>query len=81
MALAEERDIDLVALDKALAELAAIDPQQSRLIELRLFGRVSIEETAEVLGISQATVKREWRLARAGFYHNLKKGLAVAGEG
>jgi RNA polymerase sigma factor (TIGR02999 family) len=58
-------EVDLLALDKALGRLAGFDPQQSRVIELRYFGGLTIEETAEVIGISPATVKREWMMARA----------------
>jgi len=52
-------------LDEALTRLAALDPQQGRIVELRYFSGMSIEETAEVLGISPATVKRDWSMARA----------------
>jgi RNA polymerase sigma factor (TIGR02999 family) len=62
---AGERDIDLVALDDALVALAAHGPRQARIVELRFFGGLGIEETAEVLGISPATVKREWSVAKA----------------
>jgi RNA polymerase sigma factor (TIGR02999 family) len=65
VALPRARDVDLVALDDALNQLAALDPQQSRLVELRFFGGLSIEETSVVLGVSPATVKREWATARA----------------
>jgi len=65
IALPQRREIDVVALDDALTSLATLDPQQSRLVELRFFGGLSIEETAVVLGISPATVKREWSTARA----------------
>jgi RNA polymerase sigma factor (TIGR02999 family) len=58
-------DVDLLALDEALERLAKLDPQQSEIIELRYFGGLSIEDTAEVLGISPATVKRSWSSARA----------------
>ena len=58
-------EIDLVDLDEALVRLAARDPQQSRIVELRYFSGLAIEETAEVLGISPATVKRDWVMARA----------------
>lgn len=61
----EEPDLDLVALDDALGELAEMDPQQSRIVELRFFGGLTIEETAEVVGVSPMTVKREWALAKA----------------
>jgi RNA polymerase sigma factor (TIGR02999 family) len=72
MALVEQRELDLIALDSALDELAALDPQQARTVELRFFGGLSIEETAAVLGISQATVKREWNSAKAWLYHQMK---------
>ena len=61
----EERQVDLINLDRALEDLARHDPQQSRIVELRYFGGLSIEETADVLGISPATVKRQWTFARA----------------
>lgn len=64
-ALPQQRDVDLVALDDALNQLAAMDQQQSRVVELRFFGGLSIEETSVVLGVSPATVKREWATARA----------------
>jgi len=57
--------IDLVALDDALTRLAALDPQQARIVELRYFGGLTVEETAEAVGVSPATVKREWAMARA----------------
>jgi RNA polymerase sigma factor (TIGR02999 family) len=56
---------DLVALDEALTRLAALDPQQSRIVELRYFSGLSVEETAEVLGVSSRTVKRDWNVAKA----------------
>jgi RNA polymerase sigma factor (TIGR02999 family) len=58
-------DVDLLALDEALGRLEALDPQKSRVVELRYFGGLGIEETAEVIGKSPATVKREWSMARA----------------
>jgi len=70
----EGRDLDLLALDDALKELAEMDPQQSRVIELRFFAGLSIEETAEVLNISPATVKREWATARAWLFRQLQRG-------
>jgi RNA polymerase sigma factor (TIGR02999 family) len=72
IALPQKREIDLVALDDALNRLASLDPQQSRLIELRFFGGLSIEETSEVLNISPATVKREWVTARAWLQRDMK---------
>lgn len=64
-------DLDVVALDEALSELARIDPQQSRIVELRFFAGVSIEETAASLAISPATVKRDWAVARAWLHRRL----------
>ena len=61
----EEPSVDLVALDDALARLEAIDAEQARLVELRFFGGLTIEETAEAMNISPATVKRHWTVARA----------------
>ena len=58
-------DVDLLALDEALTRLAAIDPELARLVELRYFGGMTIEETAEALQVSPATVKRQWAVARA----------------
>ena len=72
VALPQARDVDLVALDDALNELAALDPQQSRLVELRFFGGLSIEETSVVLGVSPATVKREWATARAWLQREMR---------
>lgn len=62
---AEARGIEVLALDKALDALAGMDPRKSRVVELRYFGGLSIEETAEVLGVSIDTAKRDWRMARA----------------
>jgi RNA polymerase sigma factor (TIGR02999 family) len=64
-------DVDLVALDDALERLAALSPKQSRIVELRYFGGLSIEETAEVLGVSTMTVKRGWAMARAWLHREL----------
>jgi RNA polymerase sigma factor (TIGR02999 family) len=60
-----ESDVDVLALHDALERLAILDPDQARLVELRYFGGLGIEETAEALGVSPATVKREWAVARA----------------
>ena len=59
------QDIDLDALDQALTRLAALDAEQARIVELRYFGGLTVEETAEVVGVSPATVKRQWAMARA----------------
>jgi RNA polymerase sigma factor (TIGR02999 family) len=66
-----QRDLDLIALDDALTGLAAIDPDQGRIVELRFFGGLSIEETAAVLGVSPATVNREWSSARAWLFREM----------
>lgn len=69
--LSTEREVELIALDDALNELERIDPEQRTLVELRYFGGLSIEETAEALGVSPATVKRDWRIARAWLHREL----------
>lgn len=69
------RTLDVLALDRALDELAKLDPQQAEIVELRFFGGRSIEETAEALGLSPATIKREWTLARMWLYRAIHKGL------
>ena len=69
--MAGETEPDLVALDEALRGLAAVDAQQSRIVELRYFGGLTIEETAEVLGVSTMTVKRDWRVAKAWLHGRL----------
>ena len=63
--------VDLLALDEALTRLARVDPQQGRVVELRFFGGLTIKETAEVIGISTATVDRDWILAKAWLYAEL----------
>ena len=74
VAITRQRDVDFIALDGALAELAVLDEQQSRIVEMRFFGGLSIEETAAVLEISPTTVKREWNTAKAWLYRELSKG-------
>jgi RNA polymerase sigma factor (TIGR02999 family) len=68
----KEKSFELLALDEALEELATLDPQKSKIVELRYFGGLSVEETAEVLGVSEITVKRHWRVAKAWLYDRLK---------
>ena len=68
VALPRQIDVDVVELDKALTGLAELDAQQSRIVELRYFAGLTIEDTSEVLGISPATVKRDWVTARAWLY-------------
>jgi RNA polymerase sigma factor (TIGR02999 family) len=73
-AIAAQPAVDVVALDEALHRLATADPQQSRVVELRFFAGLSVEETAEALGISPATVKRDWATAKLWLYNELKTG-------
>ena len=70
-AVSSAPSVDVEALDEALQRLAGVDPQQCRIVELRFFGGLSIEETAEALGISPATVKRDWTTAKAWLHHEL----------
>ncbi len=65
LAVSEEPDADIVAIDAALSKLAEVDPRKSQVVELRFFGGLSVEETAEVLKISQQTVMRDWKFAKA----------------
>ena len=69
--MAAPSSIDALALDEALDRLAAIDPQHARIVELRYFAGLTIEETSEALHISPATVKRDWTFARAWLHHQL----------
>ena len=71
-ALSDKPDLDLLALHEALEELAVVDPQQSRIVELKFFGGLSIEETAEVLNLGHATVERDWKMARAWLRRKLE---------
>ena len=67
----EAQDLDIVALDEALERLAQVDEQQSRIVELRFFSGLTVEDTAEVLGISAATVKRDWSMAKAWLHREI----------
>ncbi|MEP7354723.1 MAG: sigma-70 family RNA polymerase sigma factor [Acidobacteriota bacterium] len=69
---AHSRDREIVAIDEALVALAAMDPRKARVIELRFFGGLSVEETAEVLKVSEPTVLRDWKLAKAWMLRELK---------
>lgn len=69
---AGEADIDLVELDEALTQLATLDPQKATLVELKFFGGLSMEEIARSLGVSESTVAREWRFARAWLHRALQ---------
>jgi RNA polymerase sigma factor (TIGR02999 family) len=75
MALAQGRADDLLALDEALGRLEALDERQSRVVMCRFFGGMSVEETAEALGVSQATVKRDWVVARAWLNRAVREEL------
>jgi RNA polymerase sigma-70 factor, ECF subfamily len=69
--LSDERTPDLVALDEALIDLAEIDPRRSRVVELKFFGGLNIEETAEILKVSPTTVERDWTTAKAWLYQRI----------
>jgi RNA polymerase sigma-70 factor (ECF subfamily) len=71
--LTDEQPDDLVALDEALERLARLDARQGRVVELRFFGGLTVEETAEALGISPKTVKRDWSVARAWLHREVSK--------
>lgn len=69
--IADDRLEDVVAMDRVLARLTEMDPEQGRMVELRFFAGLNVEETAEAMGISPRTVKREWRLAKAWLHREL----------
>jgi RNA polymerase sigma factor (TIGR02999 family) len=73
LSLVRGKSVELVALDDALKLLALLDPQQSQIVELRFFGGLSIEETAQMLGISPATVKRHWTTARVWLHREMSR--------
>ncbi len=75
-AIQAEEPVDLLALDEALTRLTALEPRAARVVELRFFGGMEIEQVAEVLGVSSATVKRDWRFARAWLSRELDHGRA-----
>jgi RNA polymerase sigma factor (TIGR02999 family) len=68
---AKEQDLDIARLDDALQDLTALDPRQAKIVELRFFGGLTVRETADVIGLSPATVKREWATAKAWLYNEL----------
>jgi RNA polymerase sigma factor (TIGR02999 family) len=74
VASSNDRDVDIVALDEALEGLAAIDPRKARIVELRYFGGLSVDETASFLELSPITIKREWLKAKAWLYNELREG-------
>jgi RNA polymerase sigma factor (TIGR02999 family) len=69
--LSVSKSVDLLALDDALRQLSQMNPRQSRILELRFFGGLSLEETAKFLGVSVATVERDWTVARAWLYREI----------
>ena len=73
IAMSRERPAELLALDESLTQLGVTDPQQSRIVELRVFAGLTIEQTAELMGISPATVKRDWNLAKAWLLREIEK--------
>jgi RNA polymerase sigma factor (TIGR02999 family) len=77
LAASEQRDLDLVSLNDALKALNDMDEQQARIVELRYFAGLTIEETAEILGISPATVKREWVVAKAFLRREMMRGSSA----
>jgi RNA polymerase sigma factor (TIGR02999 family) len=77
VAAAPQRDVNLLAVDEALTRLEAIDPEKSRMVELRFFSGLSVEETAEVMGISPRTVDRQWRTAKAWLHREIGAGKAT----
>ena len=79
-AMALERAEELIQLNGALAELESVDPRRARVVELRYFGGLDVNETAEIMGISTATVKRDWRLARAWLRKRMEGGGSVGPE-
>src|SRR5262249_13728894 len=79
LVVSSELGVDLVALDDALKTLAAIDPRRSRVVELRYFGGLSVEETAEELKVSVETVMHDWKLAKAWLLRELR-GESIAGR-
>ncbi len=72
VAAVDEREVDLLALDEALTRLAALDERQARVVELRFFSGLNVEETAEVMEVSQATVKLDWSMAKAWLRREMK---------
>ena len=73
MSLSKDSDINVLEIDEALQELSTFDDLQSRIVELRFFGGLTIEETSHVIGKSPATVKREWSMAKAWLHNKLEK--------
>jgi RNA polymerase sigma factor (TIGR02999 family) len=77
VAAAPQRDLNLLALDDALTRLETIDPDKSRMVELRFFSGLSVEETAEVMGVSPRTIDRQWQTAKAWLHREISAGKAA----
>src|SRR6185369_11200298 len=73
LAAADETNVDLIALDEAMTKLAKLDPQQERIVELRYFGGLSLDEAASALGISRATAARDWQVAKAWLHREMTR--------
>jgi RNA polymerase sigma-70 factor, ECF subfamily len=73
LVFAPEQSMELIKLDESLERLSQIDPRQGKIVELRFFGGLTVEETAEAIGISPKTVKRDWSVAKAWLHGDLKK--------
>jgi len=73
LAAADETNVDLIALDEAMKKLAELDPQQERIVELRYFGGLSLDEAANALGISRATAARDWQVAKAWLHREMTR--------
>jgi RNA polymerase sigma-70 factor (ECF subfamily) len=74
LVLAPQRDVNLLAIDEALTKLEAIDPDKSRMVELRFFSGLSVEESAEVMGVSPRTIDRQWQIAKAWLHREIGVG-------
>jgi RNA polymerase sigma-70 factor (ECF subfamily) len=77
LAAAPQRDLNLLALDDALTRLETVDPDKSRMVELRFFSGLSVEETAEVMGVSPRTIDRQWQTAKAWLHREISSGKAA----
>jgi RNA polymerase sigma factor (TIGR02999 family) len=77
LAAAPQRDLNLLALDDALTRLESVDPDKSRMVELRFFSGMSVEETADVMGVSPRTIDRQWQTAKAWLHREISSGKAA----
>ena len=81
MYLSEQKSTEILDLDEALGRLSLLEPRQTRVVELRFFGGLTIEQSADVLGVSPRTVKNDWNVARAWLHRELKSKVNLAGGG